>query len=221
MKILIASPDNAVFRIVSGMAKSKGHKVERDGSTSVEHIASRHADSDYLILNQTSSFNRRAIQSIENRGKIIDLSLSKIHLKRYRGQLTSAAVLLTPPDENSSLECRIILADDISLEKSETILREILGADNIESSTTDGIDSTISEVLVKPYIMALLSRKVSNLDYEKPSSEYRMVQDLARIITNYNVDQIRDLLRNNPHTGKTIASFEENVKRVWNELSNY
>ncbi len=221
MKILIASPDNAVFRIVSGKAISNGHQVERDGSTSVEHIASRYGDADYVILNQTSSFNRRVIQAIDERSKLIDLSLSKVQLKRYGGQFTSAAVLLTPPDENSDSECRILLAEDASSENSVKVLEDILGDENIETSTTEGIDSTISEVLVKPYIMALLSRKVSDLDYEKPSGEYRMVQDLARIITNYNVDQIRDLLRNNPHTGKTIASFEENVKRVWNELSNY
>ncbi len=221
MKILIASPDNAVFRVISERASSNGHQVERDGSTDLKHILSRYGDTDYLLLNQTISFNRRLIHSIENREKIVDLSLSKAQLKGYRGQFISMAVLLTPPDENSDSECRILLAEDISPETASKTLSEILGSDSIESSTSDEIDSTVSEVLVKPYIMALLSRKVSDLDYEKPSGEYRMVQDLAKMITNYNIDQIRDLLRNSPDTGKTIASFEENVKRVWNELSNY
>lgn len=221
MRIIIASPDNAVFRAIAGMASASGHMVERDGSTSVEHTVSKYDDADYLVLNQTSSFNRRAIRAIESRGRIIDLSLSKAQLKGYGSDFISAAVLLTPSDEKTDSQCRIMLAADISLENSEQILRGILGSETVETSTADEIDSAISEMLVKPYIMALLSRKVSDLDYERPSGEYRMVQDLARIITNYNVDQIRDLLRNNPHTGKTIASFEENVKRVWNELSNY
>lgn len=84
-------------------------------------------------------------------------------------------MLLVPPDENSDSECRIILAGDVSPGNSEDILKNILGIENIETSTSDGIDSTVSEVLVKPYIMALLSRKISDLDYEKPSGEYRIL----------------------------------------------
>lgn len=221
MNILIASTDNAVFRIIESYVTGAGHQMVRDGTTSVDQIVKKYGEFDYLILNQTTSFNRRVINSINDKRRIIDLSLSKSQMKGYAGQFISAAVLLTPPDQANSSECRIILAGDISLKDSASILKEVMGIVDPESVSAEKLDEIVTELLVKPYIMALLSRKISDLDYENPSGEYRMVQDLARIITNYNIDQIRDLLRNNPNTGKIIASFEENVKRVWNELSNY
>ena len=69
--------------------------------------------------------------------------------------------------------------------------------------------------------MSLLARKVSDLDFIPRTKEYEKVLDLSRAVTNYNVDYMRDLIRNNPHTSEIFSKMEENLKRVWNELSFY
>lgn len=221
MKILFASNDNAVYRAISTIIEKTGHQINRIGSTNVDEIVSGYNTNDYLLLNQVSSVNRMVLKNISDRARIIDLSLAKTSMRRYGGQFISLSVLVLPSRELRDLKTRIILATDISSKDSENTIKQILGEIPIEKRTADESDKIISEVLVKPYLLSLISRKVSDLDYEMPTSEYSMVQELARLVTNYNVDQIRDMLRNNPHTGEIVASLEENVKRVWNELSNY
>ena len=221
MKILLASPDTAVSRIVSDLMKENGHEVEIIGGQDVRRISSRYGDADLLILNSTTSINRRIIEDLDERSKIIDMSLSKTPMARYRGQFISISVLVSQPGEESQSGGRFVLIDDLSPDNAGETLEKLFGKAQFEIKGAQENDKMVSEVLVKPYIMALLSRKVSDLDYECPTNEYGMIQDLARIVTNYNIDTIRDLLRNNPHTGEIVASIEENVKRVWNELSNY
>lgn len=221
MKILFASPDNAVFRIVSQMLMERGHLVERQGSSEITDIVAGYSQNDFLFLNHKTSVNRRVIETTEDRSRIVDLSLAKTPMKRYSGQLISLSVLVVPPEGDKRAESRIILVDDISRENAQSTVHDLLGNVNLVTKTAEENDKIVSEVLVKPYLMALLSRKIADLDYTQPTGEYNLVLELARLITNYNVDQIRDLLRNNPHTGEIVANFEENVKRVWNELSNY
>lgn len=221
MKVLVASPDNAVFRIINELLLKQGHTTERIGSVNIDEIVTSSEEYDYLVLNQKTSMNRRITERVDSDGKIVDLSLSKTQMKRYSGKIVSLAIVIVYPGTGNEMDTRFILAEDVSVHNSDEILANLLGVLNLESMISDEIDKLLSEVLMKPYLLALLSRKVSDLDLEKPTAEYRMIQDLARIIDNYNIDQIRDFLRNNPNTGKMIANFEENVKRVWNELSNY
>ena len=66
-----------------------------------------------------------------------------------------------------------------------------------------------------------MARKISNLDQVPRTKEYDKILDLSRSVTNYNVESMRDLIRNSPLTGETFSKLEENLKRVWNELSFY
>lgn len=221
MKVLIVSNDNLIYRIVKEYLNKKGHQIERNGSTDVQEITSASAGYDFVILNGKISINRRVIENTSKRGRIIDLSLSKGVMKRYEGQITSLSIVAVPSKNGEEERFRFLLAKDISMPESENIIGDLFGMINLESFTSTEIDKIVSEILVKPYLMALLSRKIIDLDFEDPSGEYKLVQELARIVDNYNIDQIRDLMRNNPHTGTIVAKLEENIKRVWNELSNY
>lgn len=221
MKVLIVSNDNLIYRIVKEYLNKKGHQIERNGSTDVQEITSASAGYDFVILNGKISINRRVIENTSKRGRIIDLSLSKGVMKRYEGQITSLSIVVVPSKNGEEERFRFLLAKDISMPESENIIGDLFGMINLESFTSTEIDKIVSEILVKPYLMALLSRKIIDLDFEDPSGEYKLVQELARIVDNYNIDQIRDLMRNNPHTGTIVAKLEENIKRVWNELSNY
>ncbi len=221
MKILLASPDSTIARIISDLVKENGHDVEIVGGQDIRRITSEYADADMLILNSTTSVNRRILEELDDRSKIVDMSLSKTPMVRYGGQLISISVLLQPPGDYNQTGAKFMIISDLSRDKANESLEKVFGKVQFDTKTAQENDKIVSEVLVKPYLMALLSRKVADLDYEFPTNEYGMIQDLARIVTNYNIDTIRDLLRNNPHTGEIVASIEENIKRVWNELSNY
>ncbi len=221
MNILLASPDNTVSRIVTDVLEENGHSVTQTIEKNLQRIVLSYSESDFLVLNHITTFNRRVIEELEDRSRVIDLSLSKTPMNRYKGQFISLSVLVSPPGENRKSGGRFFLMNDLSPENSHETLVKLFGKLEFEQKTAAEYDRMISEVLVKPYIMALVSRKLSDLDYEEATGEYALIQELARLVTNYNIDTIRDLLRNNPHTGTIVASFEENVKRVWNELSNY
>ena len=198
-----------------------GNEVVRTTRHAARDIEQVSSEFDYIILNYTTSLNRRIIEDLNDRSKIIELSLAKTPMLRYRSDGVSLTLLLeagAPPDEP---KYDLILVTDVSSPVAGAATGKLFsGLDKLEKTAAEH-DKMMSELLVKPYIMSLLSRKITDLDQKPATGEYEMILELSRSITNYNIDQIRDLIRNNPHTGEIFAGMEENLKRVWNELSLY
>ena len=218
MKILLSSSENEILESIGQLILANRHELTETGESKPSRVAEMAAEYDYIILNQTTTVNRRIISGIENREKVIEFSMAKAPISQFSNQIISLGMI---PEAGEQPRKTVSIITDICREDYDEAVQEIFSGANFITQESSGFDTQVSELLVKPYIMSLLARKVSDLDFIPRTKEYEKVLDLSRAVTNYNVDYMRDLLRNNPHTGEIFGKMEENLKRVWNELSFY
>ena len=200
------------------MAAANGHEVLITAEERPSNLSDVLVEYDYLILNQTTTVNRRIISRMDSRDKVVEFSMAKSPLLQFRDQIISLGII---PEAGEQQRRTINIITDLCREGYDEAVQDIFYGANFVTIESSKFDSEVSEVLVKPYVMSLLSRKISDLDYIPRTKEYERILDLSRSVTNYNVDYMRDLLRNNPDTGEIFGKMEENLKRVWNELSFY
>ena len=181
-------------------------------------IAGMMQDFDYLVLNHTTTVNRRIISKLENREKVIEFSMAKTPMLQFRGKVVSLGII---PEAGEQPRKVVNIITDISRDGYDEVILDLFNGANFVTQDTSKFDAQVSELLVKPYILSLMARKISNLDQVPRTKEYDKILDLSRSVTNYNVESMRDLIRNSPLTGETFSKLEENLKRVWNELSFY
>ena len=181
-------------------------------------IAGMMQDFDYLVLNHTTTVNRRIISKLENREKVIEFSMAKTPMLQFRGKVVSLGII---PEAGEQPRKVVNIITDISRDGYDEIVLDLFNGANFVTQDSSKFDVQVSELLVKPYILSLMARKISNLDQVPRTKEYDRILDLSRSVTNYNVESMRDLIRNSPLTGETFSKLEENLKRVWNELSFY
>ncbi len=218
MKILISSSENEILEPIGQLVLANEHELtetEESRPTSLSEMADGF---DYVILNQSTTVNRRIISAIENREKIIEFSMAKAPMAQFRNQVISLGMI---PEAGEQQRKTVSIITDICREDYDEVVQDIFSGANFITQASTKFDSQVSELLVKPYILSLLARKVSDLDYIPKTKEYEKMLELSRSVTNYNVDYMRDLIRNNPHTSDIFSKMEENLKRVWNELSFY
>ena len=181
-------------------------------------IAVMMQDFDYLVLNHTTTVNRRIISKLENREKVIEFSMAKTPMLQFRGQVVSLGII---PEAGEQPRKVVNIITDISRDGYDEVILDLFNGANFVTQDTSKFDAQVSELLVKPYILSLMARKISNLDQVPRTKEYDKILDLSRSVTNYNVESMRDLIRNSPLTREIFSNLEENLKRVWNELSFY
>ncbi len=218
MKILISSTENVLLPLIQEILSSNNQDVSVTGEERPGALSDTMEGYDYLVLNQTTTINRRIISKMENRDKIIEFSMAKSPLLQFREQIISLGII---PEAGEHPRKTVSIITDISRDGYDETIQELFHGANFITLEASKFDDQVTELLVKPYVMSLLSRKVTDLDYIPKTEEYEKVLELSRAVTNYNVDYMRDLLRNNIHTGEIFGKMEENLKRVWNELSFY
>lgn len=221
MKICVVSEENFLSRFIEENSKDTGNVVERVNTGRPDHVSSLLPDFDYVVLNHRTTLNRRIIENLDDTTKIIDFSLAKTPMLRYRNRIVSLALLNDVSENISEPRYELVVIGDVSAKNAPEIASRIFPGVATVSRTAEEHDRIMSEILVKPYVMSLLARKITDLDQAPRTGEYEMVLELSRYVTNYNVDHIRDLMRNNPFTSEVFSKVEENLKRVWNELSLY
>lgn len=219
LRLCVVSEESFLADFIKGNASASELTVENVHTSDPESVSRLLPDFDYVLMNHRTSLNRRIIEKLEDRTKIIDLSVAKTPMSRYKGQLISLALINKVGEESGKPEYELAVIRDISTENAVAIASQIFPGVQIVEKTSDEHDKLMSEILVKPYIFSLLSRKVTNLDQVPKTGEYEMALELSRYVNNYNIDHIRDLLRNNPYTPEVFSKMEDNLKRVWNELS--
>lgn len=218
MKILISSTENELLPVLEQLISSNGHEARITMESRPSSLLGMQMDYDYIVLNQTTTVNRRIISGIENRQNLIEFSMAKAPMGQFRNRIISLGII---PEAGEQARKAVNILTDICREDYDEVVQELFNGANFVTLDSSSFDTQVSEVLVKPYILSLLSRKISDLDYIPKTREYEKMLDLSRLVTNYNVDYMRDLIRNNPHTGEIFSKMEENLKRVWNELSFY
>lgn len=220
MKIALVSAEDEKAWFLRDVMLRNGFSVSLDGTQSIQEIEALSRDADFIVLNHTTSMNRRIIDNLDQREKVIELSLAKAPMKRYSGSIISLS-LIDRKLPDGRFEMVPVLITDISREGSGDALDTILAGKDYLTMESGEHDKIVAEVLVKPYIISLLARKVTKPDQELFSREYGRILELSKSVTNYNINHIRDIIRNNPNSGDVFGKMEENLKRVWNELSFY
>lgn len=218
MKVLISSTSNEVLPVIEQLLSGNGNEFATTGEARPEVLKELTSEFDFLMLNQTTTVNRRIISRLESREKIVEFSMAKAPILAFRDEVVSLGII---PEHGEQPRKTMSIITDISREGYDEVIQELFSGVNLVTQGSSDFDGQVSELLVKPYIMSLLSRKISDLDYIPRTKEYEQLLDLSRTVTNYNVDYMRDLIRCNPHSGDIFAKVEENLKRVWNELSFY
>lgn len=218
MKLLVSSTDNEALHFLRQLIRSNGHELLVTGQQDPGILSGMVEDYDYFILNQTTTVNRRIASRLGNREKVIDFSMAKAPMLQFRNEIVSLGLI---PETGEQPRKTMSIITDICREDYDQAVQEIFSGANFITQDSSAFDLEVSELLVKPYIMSLLSRKITDLDHIPKTPEYDRILDLSRSVTNYNIDDMRDLIRNNPHSGEIFSKMEENLKRVWNELSFY
>lgn len=218
MKVLVCSTQNEVLDIIVQLLISNKHEMGVSEDENPSRIAGMMQDFDYLVLNHTTTVNRRIISKLENREKVIEFSMAKTPMLQFRGKVVSLGII---PEAGEQPRKVVNIITDISRDGYDEVILDLFNGANFVTQDTSKFDAQVSELLVKPYILSLMARKISNLDQVPRTKEYDKILDLSRSVTNYNVESMRDLIRNSPLTGEIFSKLEENLKRVWNELSFY
>lgn len=216
LKVCVVSEENFLQQLI---------EERTGGSVEVEHSTARTPQAvmeilnqyDLVVLNHMTSQNRRIIEALTDRSKIVEMSIVKTPMLRYSGQVVSLSLMNELEGDVQKLTLSSI--SDVTAPDSQEVISALFPGVQVVEKTAEEHDRLMSELLVKPYIFSLLSRKITDLDQTPKTGEYEMVLEISRYVTNYNIDHIRDMLRNNPNTPEIFSKFEENVKRVWNELS--
>lgn len=221
MDIGILGKKNPLTGFLVESLKNDGINVTVLTGNSHESALRQISGLDYLILNHTVPFNRKVIESVPDRSRIIEISPVKTPFKQFSGEITSVS-LLRESDENTVLDQgTIIYLEDISIKGNEKFVREIFRGFRFLRKNLEEHERMVSEILVKPYVMALLSRKISDLEYDFLTTEYSKLLNISRIISNNNIDDVREIIRYNPYSSGIFEKMENDLKRVWNELSFY
>lgn len=218
MKVLVCSAKNEVLDIIVQLMLSNNHELDVTEEERPAKIGSMLEHYDFLVLNHTTTMNRRIISSLENREKTIEFSMAKTPMLQFRNQVVSLGII---PEAGEQPRKTVNIITDICREGYDEVIQELFNGANFVTQESSKFDAQVSELFVKPYILSLLARKISDLDQVPRTKEYEKILDLSRSVTNYNVEYMRDLIRNNPLTGDIFSKLEENLKRVWNELSLY
>ena len=93
MKILLSSSENEILESIGQLILANRHELTETGESKPSRLAEMAAEYDYIILNQTTTVNRRIISGIENREICRETGHYWLNIKRWRENIVVSGYL--------------------------------------------------------------------------------------------------------------------------------
>ena len=150
---------------------------------------------------------------------LIEISSVKTPLKKYSSRIVSMHPMFGPRSINNPEFRNILFINDISPQQSLRAIESIFPGFSITSLTADEHDRLMVEMLVRPYVLSLLTIRTSSVVPDKVTcTSHRKMLELSSISQTESREVLLDTIRLNPYSHDAIKLLKDEMERLHNEL---
>ncbi len=172
---------------------------------------------DFAILAVPISAAISIIEDCGDRGKVIEIGSVKRPFMKYKGEIISIHPLFGPLTMGNDQFRDIIFVKDLSVARTEDIISAIFPDSLIRPMTADDHDRLMSDLLVKPYILALLGREMGYSNHEVRTGSFAKFQSVANIANSESPEVLMDTITLNPYSQEAITSASLALQMILDE----
>jgi len=168
-------------------------------------------ESELAFLSVPASEGIKIIKNCSEKEKIVEVSSIKRPFFEFRKKIISIHPLFGPRTYNDEKFRNIVFIDDISIDGSMDIIREIFKGFRIIVMNSEEHDKFISEQLVLPYILSVVAKNVSK-DNNILTGSKRILEDLKGIAESESPIVLRETIGLNKHSMEKFREIEKEIK---------
>lgn len=217
MKITVIGGKGRIGGTLCEIFREKGHEVtplDAGDSIVVEEIVSR---SDLIFL---AIPIREAISYIERspeNSKFVEISSVKSPFRKYSGSIISIHPLFGPKSAHSGEANQIVFISDISREGSLQIITELFDGYIISGMSAEEHDRAMCNLLVSPYIISKLSKRVLHAEPALSTNSFRKANEISTLIDDESEGVVNDTISLNPYVSEIFGEFRKQIENIMEE----
>lgn len=217
MKIAIIGGNGRIGRTLYKIFAKKSHYVI---SLDIEdRILISELDNmvDLIFLAVPSTEAVKFIEQNPGARNFVELSSVKEPFKKYSGTIVSIHPLFGPMSADPKGRKQIAFINDISREGSCGLVRELFSDFDVLSLTADEHDKAMANLLVSPYLLSIISKRLLKADTFLLTNSFRRGIEFSSLIDNENPRIVNDTISLNPYAKDVFHEIQQHVENIMKE----
>ncbi len=150
---------------------------------------------------------------------LVEISSVKTPMKKYSNRVVSIHPLFGPSSIGNPEFRNILFINDISQPQSLKSIEFLFPGFAITSLTADEHDRLMVELLVRPYILSILSSRTSSGTTRNVTcTSHRKLLDLSSISMAESREVLLDTIRHNPYSKEALKNLRDEMDGLFNEF---
>lgn len=219
MKVSIVGSRGRIGSALKDKIIQNGHEITGEfnrGESPDPEILSR---SDATILAVPIEDAKLIIENHGSQSRMIELSSIKVPMKKFSNGIISIHPLFGPASYSNPKFSTILFINDISESGSLDLIRNLFTTNQIVSVTAEEHDRAMADLLVAPYLISILAKRVLAAERKYATPSYTNLQKVASLLDGENPSVVGDTIALNEFTGSVIGQIEEELNRIRGDLN--
>lgn len=217
MKILIVGSSGRFGTTLMHLFSNYGHDVEGVDIQNYGMLNEGMKKSDFIFLAVPASVAMDIIEKFGASRKIIEVSSSKDPFRKFADRIISIHPLFGPLSIDDQKLRNILFITDISFHGSEDIISTLFPGYNVISMKSEEHDRLMIELQVIPYLISMLSSRISNKTELKTRSRIIMDQ-VSDICSLQGPSTLIDTIRLNPFSNDALETMRRTIDDLRGEI---
>ncbi len=217
MKILVVGSSGRFGATLRHLFKDNGHEVIGVDIQDYGKLKEELKTAELIFLAVPASVALDIINEFGPTKKIIEISSSKDPFKIFAGKIISIHPLFGPLSLDDQKMRNILFINDISFLGSEDIISGLFPDYNIIPMKSDEHDHLMIELQVIPYVISMLSSRISNKTELKTRSRIIMDQ-MSDVCSLQGSLTLLDTIRLNPFSKDAIETVVKTIDELRGEI---
>ena len=217
MKILVVGSSGRFGATLLNLFKGTGHEVRGVDIQDYGKLKEEMKIAEFIFLAVPASVALGIINEFGATRKIIEISSSKDPFKKFAGKIISIHPLFGPLSLDDLKLRNILFINDISFLGSEDIISGLFPGYNIIPMKSDEHDHLMIELQVIPYVISMLSSRISNKTELKTRSRI-ILDQMSDVCSLQGSLALLDTIRLNPFSKDAIETVSKTIDDLRGEI---
>lgn len=219
MKVSIIGSKGRIGSVLRERISSAGHEILVGADRDDVIDRSLLEKSDLVVLAVPQDEAIRLMETYGETCRIVEITSVKSPMRRFSGKVISIHPLFGPaswgnPDFNT-----VLFVNDISPEGSITEIRELFPGKNIISVTATEHDRSMADLLVAPYAISMIAKKLVSREQKFVTPSFANLQKLASILDGENASVVKDTISRNEFTASLLEEIDNEIMELRSGLN--
>lgn len=219
MKVSIIGSKGRIGSTLREKISGAGHEILLEADRNEPIDMARLKSSDLVILAVPQDEAIKLIGTYGDDCTIVEITSVKSPMKKYSGKVISIHPLFGPASWEDPSFNTVLYVNDISPEGSITRIQELFPGHNVVSVTAKEHDSSMADLLVAPYAISMIARRIVSRQQKFVTPSFANLQKIASILDGENSSIVMDTISRNEFTSSLLEQIDNEIMEIRSGLN--